>query len=60
MGKSMFVSDCLSRMVDPDTCEEDESLNLQVMAITENPRPMYQSFRCQTSIVGRFNINTTR
>ena len=32
----MFVSDCLSRMANPDTCEEDESLNLQVMAITEN------------------------
>ena len=36
LGKSMFVSDCLSTMVSPDTCEEDESLNLQVMAITEN------------------------
>ena len=36
LGKSMFVSDCLSRMANPDTCEEDESLNLQVTAITEN------------------------
>ena len=36
LGKSMFISYCLSRMLDPDTCEEDESLNLQVMAIIEN------------------------
>ena len=31
-GKSSFLSDCLSRMSDPATCEEDESLNLQVMS----------------------------
>ena len=36
LGKSMFVFDCLSRMENPDMCEEDESLNLQVMAITES------------------------
>ena len=32
-GKSMLVSDCLSRMANPTTSEEDESLNLQIMSI---------------------------
>ena len=32
-GKCMFVSDCLSRMANPATCEEDESFNLQIMSI---------------------------
>ena len=29
----MFMSDCLSRMANPVTCEEDESLNLQITSI---------------------------
>ena len=32
-GKYMFLSDCLSRMSDPATREEDDSLNLWVMSI---------------------------
>ena len=32
-GKCMLLSDCLSRMSDPTTFEEDESLNLQVTSI---------------------------
>ena len=32
-GKCMFVSDCLSRMANPATCEEDESFNLQITFI---------------------------
>ena len=34
-GKSMLVSDCLSRMANPTTSEEDESLNLQIMSIEQ-------------------------
>ena len=34
-GKSMLVSDCLSRMANPTTCKEDESLNLQIMSIEQ-------------------------
>ena len=34
-GKSMLVSDCLSRMANPATCEEDESLNLQITSIEQ-------------------------
>ena len=34
-GKCMFVSDCLSRMANPVTCEEDESLNLQITSIEQ-------------------------
>ena len=32
-GKPLLLSYCLSRMSNPATCKEDESLNLQVMAI---------------------------
>ena len=34
-GKSMLVSDCLSRMANPATCKEDESLNLQITSIEQ-------------------------
>ena len=34
-GKSMLVSDCLSRMANPTTNKEDESLNLQIMSIEQ-------------------------
>ena len=33
LGRCMFVSDCLSRMANPVTHEEDESLNLQITSI---------------------------
>ena len=32
-GKHLLLSDCLSRLSDPATQEEDESLNLHVMSI---------------------------
>ena len=33
---SYFCQTCLSRMSNPATCEEDESLNLQVMSIVND------------------------
>ena len=35
-GKFLFLSDCLSRMSNLATREEDESRNLQVMSIVDN------------------------
>ena len=32
-GKYLLLSDCLSRLSNPATQEEDESLNLHIMAI---------------------------
>ena len=51
-GKSLFLSDCLSRMSDPANCKEDESLNLQVMSIVSDSEPNLSLTAVKQAIVG--------
>ena len=42
-GKHLLLSDCLSRLSDPATQEEDESLNLHVMSIESEENDSFLS-----------------